>query len=399
MSLYTIARHPIEPKIVLVAYFESENIEWVPLQSSVRIDNEYSNDFKEIISNFSDSSKIENFIWNNKNKLFESVKFFVVNPRSKYTIDQGNKWELNINNRYVGIFTDTPGNREIDRIKVITKNGGVILVDATNPKEPWIVRTFNKPNVYQDLFENEAASRGRGTTYKAKIEETNFSKDYKDSKDVKESKDAREMKETVKDLKEHASLESYLMNMMEKPVGPLKETLERIDRKTNEISMVKELVQKLEMRVRNALINPYNSNPQTSGNGGVSQSQLEFLQENNEKLKRDLEEYRLHISSLEVSLNDTKHRLATTTSRVEEQIKSKFLESFLHLQAYLEPVNFNLDEEVRVTVIDYLKRENIKDTEKILEILDPYFERYMHQLFTLKMVVQVFKELEWLKKR
>lgn len=360
MSYYVIAKHPIETRKVLVASFIDNTIEWKTLNVNVRVDNEYTEDFSEVISN-NDLSQIDQFFWKNRNREFSSIKIHTISARSRYSIE-GTNWSLYINNKYVGHLAESPGPREYDRIKMITKNGGLIVTDYSKETESWIIRTFNKVdyNASPDLF-------------------------------TQSNSDSSKFKKTETSSNSSESLEKAFLKLLEKPMDPLRETMERIDRKTNEISSIKDMIQKLEMRVRNI------SMPAPS----ISTSpQPESNIEMQEKLNKELNDSRMKINSLEITLNDTNHRLLTAESRIKDQIRNKFSQLILQLQLYRDESRLNFSETKFTEEFLSLLNDKEKETQDLaLKYIDPLLEQHMHQIYTIKLLLQILDELEWLDKR
>ncbi|MFD0710996.1 hypothetical protein [Paenibacillus sp. GCM10027626] len=387
MSIFTIAKHPIDPKRILVAFSKDNTVEWIIPPVNIRVDQVYADDYTELLDVNAKTENLEEFFWRNRNISFSSIKVHTINARSKYAVIQGNKWEVLINNRYIGILPNSPNIRESERLKNIARDGGLIITDNTSPTDPWIIRTFFKPNVNggSDLF---TINQNIKTKYESSKSKSNTDLT---TASIKTTNEFPRNKTKVGTQTSSDSLEKALVNLFEKPVEPLKETLDRIERKVNDILSIRDTLQKMEMRIRNV------SNsiiPPTQLNTNVINT------ENYDKLLKELEESRYKINSLEISVNDTQNRLLKSEIRINDQLKSKFTQVILQLQGYLNGERLIFSEETLYKQMSpFLEKLNDSDKEGFLTIINPIIDQYMHQIYTLKLLIQVLDELGWQNKR
>lgn len=358
MSVYVLAQHPFHKQRYLIADPKKVSVEWRLSPKELKIDHEYQEDLTNIIRGPSDAKQdILKFIWNVKDKNFESVLFQYIRSTMKYNLDLfGN---LLLNNKKIGSFPDALNEKEINLLKSELLKGVIFIIEKS--PDSLILRKLSVNTRNPDI--------GMST-----------------------NKNMRSVKQVPKTT-ESDNLESYLLSLIQKPLVPLKESVDKIERRTQELIFIRETIQRLEARIVNLSI------------GSLTNTDKSTSNEELEQLKIMLMESRQRQSSLEMALSDANHRLATAEIRIIDKLKNSFNEPLIQMQVYSDPNhNFNLlfnnFFNMLKDAINYLpENENFYNVNEYINILELTKEQIDHLLHTMELLIQAFISIGWLPKR
>jgi hypothetical protein len=371
MSLIILARHPYEERRALILDPKQFVIEWRNVPSNVEEDHEYSDDLTNILRGPNEIVPEIYKLLSNKAKYFPLLRVIQIPPRSRIEIDIENK--VRINNHSVGTLSRNFSRIELNRLESVGQNGGILLLD--NSVEELLLRIFL--NSEESL---SADSSNRGAGVRSSIRDTN-----------KETKNTKKVNEPGEGY-----IDNYIVNLLERPLEPLKVSVDKIDRRMQELSMIRETVQRIETRVRNLSLNPVNPTRKPEEPNKEAVSLLEAL---------DLTKQR--VASLELALSDANHRLETAELRINDKLKKIFQESIVQSGTYINPqfIAINKDNREKLSLqIQEIKDNPTSSNEK--ELIDKYEllihtlqEQNDHLSYTMELILHAFNDAGWLPKR
>lgn len=361
MGFCVLGRYPYENKRerYLVLDLARGALDWRFATNELKIDCEYSDNFSQILKGpQSTLPEIRRFFWQNKNKEFSGFYLHHLPPNSKYQLDL-NK-ELWINGQRIGIISEFLPQREL--ITINNPNNPSILL-IIEKKNYTILRAFERPDDYVSSY----------------IEDNHITT----NKTNKRQKNDRAYDQT-------GSLENHLINLIQKPLEPIRESLDKLERKMQDYVVIRDTILKMDMRIRNLSI----GNP---AQGPSSYEEVEYL-------KRELDEHKQKLTSMEMALNDATVRLKTTETTILDRLKNLLHEPIVQMQVYSEPDLRMMKHDRFGQIIEEFRQSSLDKAQTRLhselnENITSIIEQNEHLMHVISLLMKRFEEIGWIPKR